>query len=87
VDRPAGRARASDIASVAVVHKRRWWSWILGNEAGYLPDSAAADSISFALPSREILTIGPAWMRGWELTYFVSLLIVSLAIKLGFRIA
>lgn len=83
----AFEAAAADIATVAIVHKRRWWSWILGNEAGYLPDAAAADAVSFALPPREILGFGPGWMRGWEFIYFISLLIVSLAIKFGFRIA
>jgi hypothetical protein len=79
-------ATPAEALSVGVVHKRRWWSWLLGNPAGYLPDAAAADSVSFALPRREALPLGPSWMRGWEFSYLVSLLVVSLAIKFGFRI-
>ena len=78
---------AADLLSVGVIHKRRWWNWLLGNEAGYLPDNAAADAVSFALPQREVLAIGPGWVRGWEFSYLLSVLVVSLALKIGFRIA
>lgn len=72
--------------SLGIVHKRRWWNWLLGNEAGYLPDAGQADSVMFAMPEYEVLALGPWWMRGWAFTYFVSLLIVSLVIKFTFRI-
>ena len=59
----------ADDLTVGVVHKRRWWSWLLGNEAGYLPENAAADAVRFALPQRRGAGFGPSWMRGWEFSY------------------
>lgn len=70
-----------------VLHKKRWWNLLLGNPAGYLADSAAADAVYLAVPDREVLGVGPGWMRGWAFTYLVSLLIVSLLIKFTFKIA
>jgi hypothetical protein len=70
-----------------VLHKKRWWNLLLGNPAGYLADSAAADAVYLAVPDREVLGVGPGWMRGWAFTYLVSLLIVSLLIKVTFKIA
>lgn len=72
--------------SLGLVHKRRWWNWLLGNEAGYLPDAGPADTVRFGLEPREVLGFGPSWTRGWAFVYFVSLVVVSLAIKFGFRI-
>lgn len=70
-----------------ILHKKRWWNILLGNPAGYLADSAAADIVYLAVPDREVLGLGPGWMRGWAFTYLVSLLIVSLLIKFTFKIA
>lgn len=70
-----------------IVHKKRWWNVLLGNPAGYLADGAAADTVVFDVPDREVLGFGPGWMRGWAFTYLVSLLVVSLLIKLVFKIA
>jgi hypothetical protein len=72
--------------SLGIVHKRRWWNWLLGNEAGYLPDAGRADAVVLALPDREVLPLGPSWMRGWAFTYFVSLVVASLVVKFAFRI-
>ncbi|HMR33549.1 MAG TPA: hypothetical protein PKA13_19835 [Geminicoccaceae bacterium] len=76
----------ADELELGLVHKRRWWNWLLGNEAGYLPDDGPADTVRFGLEPREVLSVGPSWVRGWAFVYFASLLLVSLAIKLGFRI-
>ncbi|MFO1067105.1 MAG: hypothetical protein U1E14_01100 [Geminicoccaceae bacterium] len=70
-----------------IVHKRVWWNVLLGNEAGYLPDSAAVDAIHLAVPSRELWSVGPSWMHGWLFVYLVSLIIVSLFVKFAFKIA
>jgi hypothetical protein len=72
---------------IDVVAKRQWWNALLGNPAGYLPDTAAADAVTFELPRRELLGFGPGWLRGWEATFIASVLIASIAIKLVFRIA
>jgi hypothetical protein len=72
---------------VDVIAKPRWWNWVVGNSAGYLPEHAAADAVMFALPRREVLPFGPGWLRGWEATFIASILVASIAIKLAFRIA
>jgi hypothetical protein len=69
-----------------VVHKRAWWNWLLGNEAGYLRADAALDAITFALPARAILPGLPGWLAGWEAIYFLSVLAASVVIKIAFRI-
>lgn len=68
-------------APVPVVHKRQWWNLLIGNPVGYLPDDAAVDEIRISLPQKTYLPFGPAWMRGWELTFFCSLVLVSVFIK------
>jgi hypothetical protein len=73
-------------APVRVIHKRQWWNWLLGNPAGYLPGDAAVDHIRVELPHREFLAFGPGWVRGWELTFFIVLVAVSVAVKLLLRI-
>ncbi|MCP4002278.1 MAG: hypothetical protein GY727_15320 [Gammaproteobacteria bacterium] len=73
-------------APVPVVHKRQWWNSLIGNPNGYLADALAIDAIHFELPTIEYLAIGPSWIRGWEFSYFSLLIIVSLGIKVVFRI-
>lgn len=68
-------------APVPVIHKRQWWNILLGNPAGYLPPQSAIDRIRIDLPARVFLPFGPGWARGWELAFFVPLLLVSVAIK------
>lgn len=70
-----------------VVHKRVWWNRLLGNPAGYLPDGAALDELHLGVPEREILPFGPGWARGYELTYFAAVVLVSLLLKTLFKIA
>ena len=74
-------------APVPIVHKKLWWNSLIGNGAGYLDDDAAVDEIRFWLQRQTFLNVGPAWMRGWELTYFFLLVVSSLVIKRVFRIA
>ncbi len=71
---------------VPVIHKRRWWNALFGNPAGYIDDDAAVDRIRVELPAREYLTIGPGWLHGWELPFFLSLLVASVALKVLARI-
>lgn len=73
-------------APVPVIHKRAWWNSLIGNPNGYLPDEYATEAIYFDLTSTEFLSFGPGWIRGWEFSYFVLLIIVSLGIKFAFRI-
>ena len=69
-----------------VIHKRRWWNLLLGNDLGYLDEKGAVDSISLGLADRRILGGLPDWLSTWEFPFFLSLVIVSLGLKFGFRI-
>jgi hypothetical protein len=71
----------------STLHKQTWWNALLGNPAGYLPDDATVEEINLALPQREVLSFGPSWARGFELTYFATVVLVSLMLKSIFRIA
>jgi hypothetical protein len=66
---------------VSIIHKRRWWNMLIGNPAGYLPDDLPFDRIDIALPRQQILSVGPAWLRGWEAIFFAALILVSLGFK------
>lgn len=70
-----------------VLHQKRGWNRLLGNEAGYVPAGSPVDAIVFDLPRREILPLGPSWLRGWELVFFSATILVSLVLKLRLRIA
>ncbi len=73
-------------APVPVIHKRQWWNTLIGNPLGYLPDNAAVDRVSISLPQKTYLPFGPGWVRGWELPFFLSLVLVSILIKVVFGI-
>lgn len=85
---PVGRpvAEVPVKAPVPVVEKRRWWNVLIGNPAGYIPDEAPVDRISIDLPRQQFLSIGPAWMRGWEVVFFASLFLFAFALKTVRRI-
>ena len=44
------------------------------------------DEITFALAPRVLVPGVPSWLGGWEVVYFVTVLVTSLAIKVGFKI-
>jgi uncharacterized membrane protein (DUF106 family) len=69
-----------------IVHKRVWWNWLLGNEAGYLRPDARVDAITFDLAPRVLVPGVPSWLGGWEAVYFLAVFASSLLIKFGFRI-
>jgi hypothetical protein len=73
-------------APVPVVHKWQWWNAIIGNPAGYLPDAIEIERIEIALPNTEYLNFGPAWLRSWEPSFLIVLVLCSLAVKFAFRI-
>ncbi|MGP1397735.1 MAG: hypothetical protein ACTS3R_19700 [Inquilinaceae bacterium] len=73
-------------APVPVLHPRRWWNMLIANPAGYVPETFPVREIAIALPRQQILALGPAWLRGWEATFFAALLIAALTVKIVFRI-
>jgi hypothetical protein len=79
-------ARLSGPPGSHVVEPFQWWNRLIGNPAGYIPAGSPVERLEFRLPARELLPIGPAWMRGWEMPFFLTLIIVSILIKVVFRI-
>jgi hypothetical protein len=73
-------------AAVPVVHQRKWWNSLIANPNGYLPDDTGIEEIHFELLPIEFIQFGPAWARTWELSYFLLLILVSLGIKVAFKI-
>lgn len=73
-------------APVTVVHRRLWWNVLIGNPAGYLPGDAPVDAIELGLPRQRHLGFGPDWLGYWEVPYLLLLVVLSLLIKLKFRI-
>ena len=71
---------------VTILHKRRWWNFLIANPLGYLPAEGILESVEVGWPRQQILTVGPQWLRGWEAIFFGLLLAASLAIKLVFRL-
>jgi hypothetical protein len=69
-----------------VVEPRRWWNALLGNPMGYLPSETAIDRLQFGFAPQELIASGPAWIRGWEAPFFLSLFVLSILIKVLFRI-
>ena len=72
--------------AVGVLHKKMWWNVLFANPIGYLPDSVAIDLVLIQLPTQQFLDFGPAWLRGWEATFFCVLILCSLLIKFSFRV-
>lgn len=79
-------AEVTVAAPVPVLEPHRWWNYLIGNPAGYLPDAGAIARIEIELPRRQLWPRGPDWLRGWEATFFVAAVVASLALKLGLRL-
>jgi hypothetical protein len=75
-----------NVAKSDTVEKFGWFNWLIGNPAGYLPSDAALARVHIALSQRQILPVGPAWLRGWVFWYFLAALLVSLWLKWRWRL-
>jgi uncharacterized membrane protein (DUF106 family) len=73
-------------APVPVIHKKLWWNSLIGNANGYLSGDAPVEAIYFVLEEQSFLSFGPGWLQSWWFSYFVLLIVVSLIIKVVFRI-
>jgi hypothetical protein len=73
-------------AGLGVLHQHRWWNYILGNPAGYLADGGPIDFVAFTHKRQVIISAVPDWLSGWELPFFLVLVVTSLSIKGIFRI-
>ena len=67
--------------AVPIIHQREWWSALIGNPLGYLPEQSGIHTLRLNLPDQTILGWGPPWMRGWEFSYFLGVLVVSLLLR------
>jgi hypothetical protein len=72
---------------VTRIEKRHWWNFLIGNPAGYLPDSSPVEGVSIGLPERQYLPVGPDWLRSWLTVALSALVIASLLIMRIARIA
>lgn len=79
-------ARVPVAAPVPVIEKRHWWNTLIGNPAGYLGADGQVERLSIELPRRQVVDVGPDWMRGWEVPFFVAVLIASLILKRALRL-
>ncbi len=73
-------------APVAVLHKRKWWNRLFGNPAGYLDDASPVEHLALALPVQEHLPVGPAWVRGWEFSFLLALMLSALSLRAALRL-
>lgn len=79
-------AEISFPAPASTVHKWTWWNLLIGNPAGYLPESAPFDRVEVALPRQQFISVGPGWLRGWEPVFLLSTFLFALALKYVRRI-
>jgi hypothetical protein len=79
-------AHPGDQAGSRIVEPFQWWDRLIGNPAGYIPSGSPIQRLEFHFSEAEILSIGPAWLRGWEAPFFLALIGVSVLLKVVFRI-
>jgi hypothetical protein len=79
--------RIPDAYASGIKHKHIWLNYLIGNPAGYLPDDAPLQALHIALPPRQLIQIGPGWIRGWEFSYFLTVFGVSIWLKLRWRLS
>jgi hypothetical protein len=68
------------------IHKFTMFNWLIGNPDGYLPDGAPLQRLMLDLPARQLIGWGPVWLRGWEAWFFSTLMAVSVALKIRWKI-
>ena len=66
---------------IPIIHKKRWWNWLMANPLGYLPTDLKTDVINIHLPKAVMIGFGPGWMRGWMFSFFMTFLISSIIFK------
>lgn len=71
-------------APVPVIERPRWWHWLIGNPAGYLPADGPVERIEIELPAKHYIGAGPEWARAWPAVFLPAFLLFSL---LTYRVA
>jgi hypothetical protein len=69
------------------IERGHWWSRILeGSDRVDLPQSASISAIEFGFPPRQFLSVGPGWMRSWQIPFMLALSVAALAMKFAIKI-
>jgi hypothetical protein len=54
---------------------------VFGSPERALPPQATVERIEFRLPPRELLSVGPSWMRGWPVPFLLAATLIPLWVK------
>lgn len=68
------------------IGKKAWWNFLLASKDGYINPGSSLDEIRFQFPRKVFFHGVPEWMASWELPFFLCLGMMTLLIKLVFRI-
>jgi hypothetical protein len=71
---------------VVSVYQKRWWNALAGNPAGYLAPGSGVQELRFDVAPKRVISVGPAWARGWEMLFFTAVLVAAVAAKILLRI-
>lgn len=66
---------------IPIIHKKRWWNFLIANPLGYLPKHGKTDVIHINLPEAVIIGSGPSWIHGWMFSFFITFLLSSMLFK------
>jgi hypothetical protein len=69
-----------------LIEHRQWWNFLVGNPMGYLPESSRIERLEFGFEPMHLHDVGPPWLRGWAAPFFISMIALSILIKVVFRI-
>jgi hypothetical protein len=69
-----------------LIEQRQWWHAILENDIGHLDPQNRVSEIQIHLSRLKIFPNMPSWAAGWEMPFFLSVLLVALGTKFVFKI-
>lgn len=72
--------------AIPEISKASWLTMLFPNPAGEITEKSKVDAVYLDIPDRQYTDFGPDWTRGFAFWYFAVLLVVSLFIKVRFRI-
>lgn len=69
-----------------IFHKRQWWNTLIMNPAGYLNADSQVDIVYVDFPQHELFQFGPGWFKSWWFSFFTTMIMVSLILKIRLSI-
>ncbi len=63
-----------------------WRSLLAGHDRTELSPDASCNLVAFDLPTRELIHVGPAWCRSWELPFFTAMSLAAIGMKVTLKI-